>query len=710
MTNLVSKDGKQFFEIGEDFDPQTGVDNSLAAAQSKGYQRYLDVTKDGQTTYTIPATHDSLKAATAKGYQPAEQVKNNQVNAAKIDASEPKMGAGTAAAIGASQGLGMGASDEIAAGLKGGFDFITQGKNPIQSAKEEYANQKEMLRKSAADQPVARYGTELATGLASGVGAGLAASGASAIPEATSVAQRLASGGKTGAAFGAASGFATGDDLKSRVTGAAEGAGAGALGGAAIEAAAPYVKAIPAGIKSAYQNFQTQGSVGGNAKEVFNAAKIGLRTIANEDSSGRTIKSLAQMAKDNLSSNPEFVASGKSLESLSDQDAIMLDVMNPGKSKVKDFVVGKATGVVGQKGTPEDINSVLQMSAPDLGEAASFNKRAAATELAPDAKNVQQSFKAQQGPIYGAYKEAAKQEFNPDQIKNVWQSLAPLRQEISNNPNVSSAGRNALDYAEQALTTGKAGSQFGLTEGPGLGMVDSSEAFNRTHAARQILDSAYLQAKDTGEKFALRQARSSIDDVLKSAPSMNQADTLFKQGKDFASKLFEPFMTVNKNNRTAQVDTAKLAKAFGDNDTAQRLTENIPQLKAYLESNKDVISNYDQVNKFIDDLQSKMGVAGNQRLLQRAGANPSGTGAAVLRNDTTKTGFIENLYRNPVETKRSVSNFMNQYAPLVGKTSETLNPDDQRKILKMYLWSQKNPQATVNETQSMFNKFANGEL
>jgi hypothetical protein len=710
MTNLVSKDGKQFYEIGEDFDPQSGVDKSLDAAQAKGYQRYVDVTKDGNETFTIPATHDSLKAATDKGYRESSQVKNDVTNKKKIEDSEPKMSPGMAAAVGASQGMSMGWGDEIASGMKGGYDMLVHGKNPITSAKEEYAAQQEALRKSAADQPVARYGTELVSGFASGLGAGkLASTAMTAAPEAANVMSRLVQGAKTGATYGAVTGAGTGDDLSSRVKGAAEGAAGGAVIGGAVDVAAPYVKAVPAGVKSAFQNFKAKDTVVGNAKEVFNSAKIGIRTIANEDSSGRAIQSLAKKARENLASDPKFVTNGKPLESMSDEDAILMDVMRPGESDVKDFVTAKSSSVVGQKGTPEDIGKVLEMSSSDVGEAAAFRKREAAKGLAPEAKSSQKSFQAQQGPIYGAHKEAAMQEFEPEKIKDVWSSLDPLRQEVKNNPNMSAGGKNALEYAEQAIQTGRAGRQFDLTEGRGMGMVDKAEAFKRTHAARQIIDSAALQAKDNGEKWALRDVRTKLDDILKSTKSMSEADTIYKQGKDFAANLFEPFMTTGKNKKS-QIDTAKLAKAFGDNDSAQRLGESIPSLRTYLKKNKDIISNYGQVNGFINNLEKQMKVADNQRLITRAGANPSGTGGVVTRNDRTKTGFIENLYRNPVETKLSVSNFMNKHAPLVGKTADKLDAESQRKILKMYLWSQKNPEATVEQTQSIFNKFAKGEL
>lgn len=115
MKNLVSKDGKQFFEIDVDFDPQTGVDRSLDAAMKKGYQRYVDVTKDGQQKFTIPATGDSLNAALKKGYKEASQFQNDAENSEKLT---PQIGAGEAAIRGVAQGATFNFADEIGAGLR----------------------------------------------------------------------------------------------------------------------------------------------------------------------------------------------------------------------------------------------------------------------------------------------------------------------------------------------------------------------------------------------------------------------------------------------------------------------------------------------------------------------------------------------------------------------------------------------------------------
>jgi hypothetical protein len=55
------------FELPEDFDIESGIDRNREKALAKGYQAYVDVTKDGQKKFAIPDTE--IEKATAKGYR-----------------------------------------------------------------------------------------------------------------------------------------------------------------------------------------------------------------------------------------------------------------------------------------------------------------------------------------------------------------------------------------------------------------------------------------------------------------------------------------------------------------------------------------------------------------------------------------------------------------------------------------------------------------
>lgn len=167
----VSKDGINFHEIVEDFDPNTGIDKSLAAAQAKGYKPYVDVSKDGQKVYTIEGSADSLKAAQAKGYKLADSLKSAQAQydkekSAQLDSSE---GRSETRLRGMAQGMTFGLADEAQAGVRS----LLSDKS-YKDLRDEYRHDDDLARKV---NPGNMLGAEIVSNLptiAATGGAGLA--------------------------------------------------------------------------------------------------------------------------------------------------------------------------------------------------------------------------------------------------------------------------------------------------------------------------------------------------------------------------------------------------------------------------------------------------------------------------------------------------------------------------------------------------------
>lgn len=112
-TIKVSKDQKQFYEI--DDSPQ-----SVDAAKAKGYNFYVDVTKDGAERYTIPI--DDIGKAVEKGYQTTQQFQaQQQMKSIEKEAIRQEVGPGKAAALGFAESATFGFADELA----GAFNKVT---------------------------------------------------------------------------------------------------------------------------------------------------------------------------------------------------------------------------------------------------------------------------------------------------------------------------------------------------------------------------------------------------------------------------------------------------------------------------------------------------------------------------------------------------------------------------------------------------------
>lgn len=139
------------------------------------------------------------------------------------------------------QGATFGFADEIeaaGAGLGGGIAALTQGENPMEQARESYAQHLPQVRQETSKYREQNPVSSLAGELVGGAGTGLAKAGAAGIGKAKSIGQALSSGAVTGAATGAAYGAGTAEGgLGERAQGAAEGAALGGLTGGALSGA-----------------------------------------------------------------------------------------------------------------------------------------------------------------------------------------------------------------------------------------------------------------------------------------------------------------------------------------------------------------------------------------------------------------------------------------------------------------------------------------
>ena len=234
---VYSKDGGQtLFEVPEDIDTATGESNADKIATSKGYTKYIDVTKDGKQIYSIPST--DLNKAIQKGYQLPEvsQAKQEYTKALQPNAFESGIS-------GAADVMSMGFGDELSGAASAANTALHGGNlNEIGSAYTKNRDISRAIEKNAAEQHPMAHLAGQGAGLVAGIAAGGLASGGEAAAEATptilgKIGQGAAQGAKLGAGLGAVGGAGESEATlgsKEFFGDVAKGTGEGALTGGAL--------------------------------------------------------------------------------------------------------------------------------------------------------------------------------------------------------------------------------------------------------------------------------------------------------------------------------------------------------------------------------------------------------------------------------------------------------------------------------------------
>ncbi len=599
---------------------------------------------------------------------------------------------------------------------KFGFDFDDPDVQKYIQSRDEY---KQLTDKAYKDNPWSYRG-------GAAVGAILPAAGASKVLRAATGVTGLKNLVQGAALSGAATGAAGSTDYKpgqkedsllDMTNRAAMGYAGGELGagvstavgnkiGDAFKYAGKAFKSVPEAAEYAKsQNVGVNLPLGVNELTYGKNFVKGIgKVLGREDESASTMKTLADESRKLLSQGGEAVN-----PTMSDEEAIISALSKPGQNPIKEYIATKSTSLPGRAKT-EDVQSALNMSPEEFNEALNFQKRNASNEIAPEIQKTLNLLKKDKGQVYGNFKKSAAGDFDKREAYGVVEDLQGALADAQQSGEISGSVQKPVMNALNAIKSGKALSQRGLTPKTGLGVVDAEEALNRLHAGRQIIDDALepLRGSKTVEERFLSQIRKGIDQRIKKSPSMEIADKVFSQGSGLQQELFDPFMRKVGPGKY-EVDTAKLAKAFGDNDTAQRLKDIIPRFKKYISANDDVFPNSDDQISALEKLEGLMGTADKARIIEKARANPSGTASAVnrtLRGD--KTNFLEDLINSPIDTAQSLAQFKKAYAPLLGKEVKDLGVAEQLKLSKMYLWNRNNPNATQKETEDMFRNIIQG--
>lgn len=742
MTWRVSKDGKTFYEIEEDFDEKTGLDRSLESAKAKGYKPFVRVTKNGKDVFDIEATEDSLKAAYAKGYK--------DIDAYEFTKDVGKPGKIESGFRGTINGLTQGFGDELggameaagaAVGIRGigspdaseiHLETDEEDKESLADTYRKTRDRRRALNKAAEEAHPGLYTTgDIAGSVVTGIAApgtntlkGSAAIGAVqglGRSEADLTKPSLDSYGQAavdtvaGGAMGLA-GYGIGKGIEKGVSTAVD------KGGSLLRQAHEYLKAAGRGARRGAK--EVSEDMPGSWLKDIGAAVGGLKGAVTEirdlGTATKELTDVAKQARDLLKSqvasggmkvqplqNISVIGNGKAISDFTDDEAIVGALMAEGDNPVKKWFAQKAATLQPGQIDADDYARVLGMGSEERIAAREFDPKAAAKQLKPTVEEVQALFKDARNNRFSQLQDAAKTSFDEKHFKPVLEDLESAMADAGALKSIPGSVRSTLDDVQGMLLVGRGTKLQKLTAGPWEEALPA-EKFHRLQKARELLDHQISWSKREGlgqAESVLRGLRVSIDDALKTSPEKVEGDALWRAAKELEDKFFGATEFKNAAGGV-DVDEHKLARLIGNTDQAGRFKNTMEELRQFARRDDLDPVFKERANALIAELEEKIGKADTKRMLGELRYKNGPSSPAVERMQSAAKG--NSLLADAVQAPAGFANQLDQFNKILksklGKSYAALDPEGKRAAVKWMVWSKNNPNASQRTADEVFNK------
>ena len=629
-------------------------DEHIESARSEGYEPAARFTKNGQQV-VVPAT--GFDAAFKEGLQPVDHKEMGIWDAFKTGVS-----------------AGMQPASELAAGMTG-FPFVPP----------EQETQTELEKSQAWEEHPIAYGLGKAIPTVGAIGAGAMAA-----------------------------------------------RGAQKAGGAAIAATRPMIQPSIAAGRESFKSTMANPAIPdilGVSKPIAAGASAIRGAIKQIPETRREAADLARLEQ--ASPNPESGAINPRNQRL----FLGQELLDPGMTPEKQALAERSATFAPSSIRVEPLTKALEMGTTRRQQARNFLPEQAAEEITPGLKQTFGDLQRGKGEAYSKLFGQAQQEYNPESGINIPQKLASRLQMLQGMPETpdtpESDGKPAtpaikgitaptistLEAAKQMVDEGPA--PYGLTPGP-FSEAQPADQYKRLKVAREFLGTQIRQMKGNKDPnisnraslTQLEEAKADLDDVMKAIPSQARADELYTESMK-AKKAFYDAMEFGKGMEK-KIDVPTVKKLFGNNDKAYRLREGIDTMRQWLDKYGDDVlpAKRQEMQTVVNKFDSLMKQAEDKRLLEgmRQAEGPSSPVVERMSALREAKGLPSDFFRSPASALNSADEFVASRAQkMFNNRFEDLGQADKNKLIRLLMWRQQNPDATLTDEESMFKKMMKGK-
>jgi len=502
--------------------------------------------------------------------------------------------------------------------------------------------------------------------------------------------------------------------------------GAQKAGGAAIAATRPMIQPSIAAAKEGYKATMSSPNVPdflGLTKPAAAGINAVRGAIKQVPETRREIADLARLEQ--ASPNPESGAINPRNQRL----FLGQELLDPGMTPEKQALAERSASFAPSNIRVEPLSQALAMGTTRRQQARNFLPEQAAEEITPGLKQTFGYLQKGKGEAYGKLFGQAQQEYNPESGINIPQKLASRLQMLQGMPEsegepatqgvkgITGPTISTLEAAKQMVDEGPA--PYGLTPGP-FSEAQPADQYKRLKVAREFLGTQIRQMKGTKDPnisnraslAQLEEAKAELDDVMKAIPSQAKADELYTESMK-AKKSFYDAMEFGKGMEK-KIDVPTVKKLFGNNDKAYRLREGIDTMRQFLSKYGDDIvpAKRQEMQAVVDKFDSLRKQAEDKRLLEgmRQAQGPSSPALERTASLREAKGLPADFFTSPATALNSADEFMASRAQkMFNNRFEDLGQTDKNKLIRLLMWRQQNPNATLTDEESMFKKMMKGK-
>ena len=582
----------------------------------------------------------------------------------------------------------------------------------------------------------------------SGMGAGILGSGVTGAKALLpSAGKLLGIGGATGAAYEAGSVPYEETNplslLEATIKGGAKGV-ALPLGLKALGAAQPIAKGVTAGLKEINTDpLQALGlpkAIGEGVKTTYGAIRQPQEFIEATQAARRQADPMMQYGAQQAQRGPqaipmeslpptaatsaaapqktlgEAVTSAIKGSGVSPQDEadFLFSLLQPGQNPAKEFYRQKVTQLSPSGQGSDKFEQMLQIPSSQRYQAREFDPSAMGRTLQPQAQAARQAL-GKKGEAFQQLQELASQEYKRTQLPSVSNAIKLAKSQYEQ-PGTSALTRNTVEQIDNIINQGSALPRYGVTEGP-LKSANAQEAYKRLQAAREYADRAIRKnPQDLSIQDVLMPLRSNLDDVLKSSPSKVIADKLYAKGKGVEQFGISPLEM--KAGKERLLSSKAIQKALGDTTQGEKIGIGIERAKEFTQEFAEQLGPKEaaKIDKFFDALADARTIAERKRIIDsvKFAEGPSGSalrkGVEYLQSIIQPTKGGAQMFTAAPEYLQSVDAFVGeQAAKQFGKNYDQLTGAQQLKLINMFQWFKKNPDAGMQEMNDAFTRILKGK-
>lgn len=485
------------------------------------------------------------------------------------------------------------------------------------------------------------------------------------------------------------------------------------------QAAAPLVKPSTMAAKQTYSETMRNPDVPnffGVTQPVWGAVKGATAAVKQVPETRREMADLAKLERRDVNREAGSVGSQGQRIYLGQE------LLEPGATPEKAAIAERAATIAPSNLRIDQLKKALEMGTTRRQQARNFLPEVAAEDVTPGLVGMQKSLKKGSGEAYTPLFEKASKEYQYEHGAGVPSTFKNLLSRSDQIEGVSGAAKQALKVAQQIVEIGpeeysKRG--IGTTE-LAWDSISSVDQYKRIKVAREVLNKTISDMKKTRDatilnepsRMVLDAAKEKLDSVMKSFPSQRKADEAYSEAKRAMGGLFEA-MEFGQGERK-KIDVPTVKKLFGNNDKAYRIQEGIDTMRQFLSKFGDDIApnKRQEMQSVVDKFDALRKQAEDKRLLEGLRQAEGPSSPAIERTSALREakGLPSNIFTSPASALNAADEFMAARSrQFFGKPFEQLEQNDKNRMIRLLMWRQQNPNATMTDEESMFKKIGKGK-